>query len=83
MSIPGILEYIDRSQLIDFNDIILIDYHRYITDINLEDYILMDRNQVDNPNRSRINSQKLSYRTKFEEKVNEIIDLVGLELLMD
>ena len=69
--------------MIDFNNIILTDHCGYITDINLENYFQMDGNQVNNPNRSRINSRKLLHRTKFEEKVNEMIDLIGLELLMD
>ena len=56
------------------NKIIIADHREYIIDIHLEDYFNLSIAEIDKIENSRINSRKLSHRTKFVEKVEELLD---------
>jgi len=61
----GLLECFDRSYIVDYNKVILTDYHGYITNITLEKYFNMNSFNVDCIDNSRLTSRKLSHKTKF------------------
>ena len=43
----GLLEFIDGSKLIDFNEVIFTDHRGYITDLVLEEYFNVEGNYID------------------------------------
>ena len=56
MAITGLLEFIDRSKLIDFYKVMITDHCGYITDIALEEYFSVEGNYVDELEINRLNS---------------------------
>ena len=69
----GLLLFIDRSKMINYSEILLSDYRGHIIDIEVEDYFQMISFEIDKVDNSRLNSRKLLHKTKFVEKVEELI----------
>ena len=42
----GLLEYIDRCELINYNKILIIDYWEYLIDLNLSKYFNTEENYI-------------------------------------
>ena len=55
------LEFVDRSKLINFNEVIFTNHRGYITDLVLEEYFNVKENYVDKLQVNRLNSRRLSY----------------------
>ena len=73
------LEFIDGSKLINFNEVIFTDHRGYITDLALEKYFNVEGNYADKLQVNRLNSRRLSYWTKFVGKAKELLQETGLE----
>jgi len=68
IAISGILQYIDRWQLIDYNEIIIIGYWGYVFNISLEEYFDSKAFQVDWTDNSKLNSKNWATRTNSLKK---------------
>jgi hypothetical protein len=77
-ALTRLLQFIDGSYVVNYNKVILNDHYGYITDITLEEYFNMKSFNIDCIDNSRLNSRKLSYRIKFTEKVEELIEETNL-----
>lgn len=57
----GLIEYLDRYRLIDFNNTLFTDHREYIINIALEDYFSTSRNYVDKLKVNQLKTRKLRY----------------------
>jgi hypothetical protein len=75
----GLSKFIDGSRMIDYNEILITDHREYIIDIYLDDYFDISLDNIDKIDDSRINSRKLTHRTKFIEKIEDLLDQINIE----
>ena len=78
-----LIEFIDRCKMTDYNDILILDYRGYLIDAYLEDYFNLQIQNIDAIINSKINHRKLTYQTKFIEKLEELIKVTNLECIVD
>ena len=67
----------------DFHEIVITDHRGFIVDVTLEDFFNINSNYVDKIEANQINSHKLSHKTKFTEKLDEVLDEMNLKYLLD
>jgi len=49
------IEYIDGSLITDYNEILITDHRGFIIDVQLEEYLMIERNTVDELDTSKLN----------------------------
>ena len=79
----GLFPFIEGYMITDFNKVLVTDHRGFIININIEDYAILNHFQIDRIDNSKLDSQRLSYNTKFIERVEEIICSTGLNKRMD
>ena len=57
----GVMEYVEGSKLLDFNDIVFTDHRRYITDVNIEEYFGTQLSNYDKINHVVLNPSRRSH----------------------
>jgi len=56
-----IIEYIDGSLITNYNKILIIDHRRFIIDVQLEEYLIIEGNTVDELDTRKLNLWKMSH----------------------
>ena len=73
MVIGGLLEFIDGCKVIDFKEYITTDYQDYLVDISIQEYFELQNFQLDKLDSSKLDSRRATHKTKFKEKLEELI----------
>ena len=66
-----IMNYIEGSKLMNYNDIVELDHHTYMIDADIEEYFKDEFSRQDNVNRVMLNLAKRSHREKFNEVIED------------
>jgi len=78
----SLINFIEKGEIINYNQIIYSDHRGYLIDINLEQYFSMKQFDIDKVNNSQLNSHWLLYKQKFCKKVKEYVQATNLHQLM-
>ena len=62
---------------------IMLDHQGYLADIDFEQYFELRSFEIERYKSSKLNSRRLIHRTKFEEKVEELIISTGLDSIIE
>ena len=79
----GILESIDGCQITNYHNIIITDHRGFLVDLQLDDYFQVYENFINKLDYSKLNFRKLSHKTKFSDKIDDMIKITKLEELVD
>ena len=82
-AIAGIIQCIDRCEMIECTETIIIDYCRFLIDVNLERYFQSKSFDLDKNDSSKLDSRRAIHKQKFVEKVKEYIVKYKLEHTID
>jgi len=83
MASEGILEHIKGCRLVDYNEILLTEYRKYLFDINIQEYFKSKSFNINKIYSSKLNSKWQSHMNKFTEKVDKLIELTNLQEMID
>ena len=75
----GIMNYIEGSRLMNYNEIIQSDHRAYMIDIDIREYFKDEFEGWDNVNRVMLNPARKSHREKFKEVIEEQLEIYNLE----
>ena len=75
----GILDYIEGSMLLDYNDIFETDHRGYMVDIALDEYFEMEFSSWDQINKVMLNPSRRSHREKFVVTLENQLNIYQLE----
>ena len=78
-AILEILQQIEGSMLYEVNEIINTDHRSCIFDINLEGYFNDQISELDNINKTLLDLNRILYREKFKEYVEEQLNTILIE----
>ena len=76
------IEFIEGSKLINYNDITFSDYHTHIVDFNIEEYFNVQLSYDDELNHIILNPSKRRRREKFCEALEDYLNRWQIEGLM-
>ena len=75
----NLLDYIEGSILLESYELIPLDHHRYIIDLNLEDYFEDALTIVEKISYKMINLSSIIHREKFKEAVEKRMEVMNFE----
>ena len=75
----NLLDFVERSKLLEANEVTIIDHRVFLIDINLEGYFEETLSGWEQINRSILNPVKRLHRKKFVELLEQKLDEVHIE----
>ena len=79
----GLLQYITGYKLINYDEIIPTDYYGFLIDINTDGYFEVVSLNIQSIDYSKLDSTRKSYREKFSNKLEEIMDIIQLDSIIE
>ena len=70
----GLVEFIQGSKLLPYNEIVWSDYRDYAIDVNFEEYFNVEMSRWDKANHVILDPAKQSHQLKFVEELEEQLD---------
>ena len=75
----NILCFVKGSKLCEINEILDIDYQRYVIDMNFGTYFEEEFSNWNNTNKSILDPGKRAYRKRFRELIDKILDTINIK----
>ena len=78
-ALDSILSFIEGCRLYKVNEILDTDHRRYVVDIDLKEYFDQEFSSWDQINKLLLDPGKRSYREKFEELIEKMLDSIDIK----
>jgi len=75
----GIMNYIEGCRLMNYNEIVESDHRAFMIDVDIEEYFNDEFSGWDKINRVMINPARKSHRQKFQEVIEEQLEIYNIE----